>query len=414
MTVKSYVAILVLWSLSLGVAQAQPLEFRQSKIVQLLESASADSITVAIAKANIGRAEASATALRAGPYEFEAALRTGRRKVAELGGQQQYTEWSGGLSRTLRLPGKRHTDQNLAKIEVQLANAVYKNAALNERLVFIDQWTLWSTAFQLFDISKKQAEEATRLADFELIQVEKGAGRQVSADQLHAEAELALLQAEQDEADMIRARMIIESNYPKTPLPVVPANFKLSETDVGFLLSANLGSTPKQDIAELTREKVRLTAQRARQDRKPDPTVGLEFTDEFGGRESAISAQISIPIGGSARRASSRLAQQQLKMSSLELDLANRLAQQQRVVTGKMVRLSRVNHLRAQDAVTLSLKALKKLEKGYERGAVTVSDLIRSRRSHYLVERIAVKQYWETEQTQLNLLAVYMSRAKVN
>jgi outer membrane protein TolC len=409
MMFKYSIAVIALLLSNYSGAQDLPEHIQRHAIVNLMESSVISSTSVAIAKADIARAEAKATTLRVGSYEFEAAISGGRREISELAGTQEYNEWSGGLSRTLRLPGKRKTDHNLADIEVQLASAAYEDTLSDERLSFIEQYSAWSTAYRLVAVAKREAEEAQQLAELVQIQVERGAGRQIDADQLLAESELAMLQAEQAEFTMITTKRALETYYPNIVLPLTPAEFVLSATDIDRLSTAKLSKSPKQYLAEITKEKARLTAQRARQDRMPDPTVGVAFTDEFDGQESAITAHISIPLGGSARRASSRLAIEQMNMSSMELDLANRVALQQISMAEKMARLSLSAKGRSDEASTISMAALNRLEQGYKKEAVTISDLIRARRSHYLVERVRIEQQGKSEQAFLTLLAMYLS-----
>ena len=50
-----------------------------------------------------------------------------------------------------------------------------------------------------------------------------------------------------------------------------------------------------------------------RQDRFPDPSVGIQFSRERGGQENVVGAYISIPIPGSARRATADAAVAQLE-----------------------------------------------------------------------------------------------------
>src|SRR5690606_32282906 len=50
-------------------------------------------------------------------------------------------------------------------------------------------------------------------------------------------------------------------------------------------------------------ERLQRSAQRARAERRPDPSVGLRWLDERGGEERSLGVVVSIPFGGALRSA---------------------------------------------------------------------------------------------------------------
>ncbi|MCA8891568.1 MAG: hypothetical protein KDA56_07055, partial [Hyphomonas sp.] len=105
-----------------------------------------------------------------------------------LASENRYTEWSAGISRTVRLPGKRQVDANLAQLETDLAGTGLDQSLFAEREKFAMMWSAWRRADLLSASSASQAAEALRIAELQQIAVNKGAERQIRADQLAAEA----------------------------------------------------------------------------------------------------------------------------------------------------------------------------------------------------------------------------------
>lgn len=416
MMLRLFATMMALAWLNLGQAQFQSAEntefvLQQNEVVHLMEKVIQTSAAVEVAKADIVRAEATANLLRAGPYEFEASISAGKREITDpLLGDEQYSEWAGGLSRTIRLPGKRGTDQRLAEIEVELAQAAYEKSLYDERLAFIQRWSNWSSAYRLAEITSTQAREMATLAELEQKAVDQGSGRQVNADQLKAESELAALQAAQDELVLMSTQIELEAYYPNLILPSPNADFGSVVATIEHLLMSDIGKLPEQLLAEVSSEKAQLVAQRARQDRLPDPTLGLAITDEFGGQESSISFQISVPIGGSSRRASFEQAEAQLNMSELELAAANRTVLHRISLIEQVAQISLKGITDALETSNVSKRALAQFQQGYEIGALTLSEMITARRSHYLVERALIEQQGKNEQALLNYLALSFSQ----
>ncbi|HPF23873.1 MAG TPA: TolC family protein [Hyphomonas sp.] len=388
-------------------ALASPAGAEPNPVVDLMEQSVRTAPSVLAAEADMDRAGASAARLRAGPYEFEINATGGQRKIDDpLAPESRYTEWAGGVSRTVRLPGKQRLDRDLARIETDLADAALGQALYHERLAFADLWSAWLRADLLTETSSEQAAEATRLAELEQITVDKGAGRQIRADQLTAEASLMRLQAEQDRLTADAARAALMARYPDAVLPARPLMLNLTDADVIQVLDVAADQSPTYRTAQLVSEQARLRARRARADETPDPTFGMEFTNEFGGGETSLMARVTIPIGGSARKASTRELASSATVAELNAIGTERQLQQLIETSKQSALLSLTLSEEAARAMEASTLVLGRIQQGYTLGEITISDLITSRRSHLATQRTAAEQRAALDAALLKLIAL--------
>jgi len=399
---------LIISTLLIGsIALASPAHGEVSAITDIMERAVSSAPSVEAARADLERAKATAQRLRMGSYAFELNASGGQRKIDDpLASENRYTEWSAGVSRTIRMPGKRRIDVELAKIEDKLAQAALEQVLFQERQQFADLWSTWLKADLLTMSSKTQAEQAERLAELEQVTVDKGAGRQVRADQLRAEANLLRLQSEQDRLQAENARAALVMRYPNVVLPARVQPLDLSNDEIARILEAPSETSPIFQHAQLLGEQARLRARRARSEETPDPTVGLDFSNEFGGGETSLMARVTIPLGGSARRAATREMTANATVAELNAITLERQLQQTIDVARQSLRMSITLRARAETAVASSGKVLETIEKGYALGEVTITDLLNSHRSYISAQRTLAQQRAATETNLLSLIVL--------
>lgn len=151
---------------------------------------------------------------------------------------------------------------------------------------------------------------------------------------------------------------------------------------------------------------MRLREQREALNGRPDPTLGLMVSDEFGGREQSLMASVSIPIGKRLRRAKVGEAQADAIKSEVEARLSYQMATRDYELSKENVR-SFTRLIAAADAAqTASGAAVLQMEKGYALGAITAQELILARKSLRAAERIYADYVGQAEAAQL-LLQLY-------
>ena len=397
----SFLAPLLIGALPLpAIAQAGP-------VTDLMEQSVRTTPSVRAAEADIDRARATADRISASPYEVEVSASGGQRTIDDpLLPEDRYTEWSAGISRTIRLPEKRRIDRDLARIETQLAGSALDLVLYEERQQFAKLWSAWREADLLTETSATQAKEAWQLAELAQVAVDKGAARQIHADQLAAEASMLQLQADQDQAASAIARAALVLRYPDIQFPEHPVALDVSADMIVSFLERRTETLSAYRRSQLVAEQARLQARRARSESIPDPTVGLDIGNDLGGSETSLMARITIPIGGAARKAYTREMSANATVAELNTISVEREFYQTIEAAKQALRTSVIMQDKTQRASESAEKVLASMRKGYELGEITVTELLNSRRAYISTQRTAAEQRAKLEADLLALIAL--------
>lgn len=277
---------------------------------------------VAAARAGLEVALQEAGILDKSPYEWIART-TGQQRKVQSG--PRYNEWSVGIERTLRLPGKATADRNLGTATIQAAEARYRDAQHEAARELMGLWVEWLGA----ENARKLAERNLQSIQESLTAVEKRvrAGDASNLDMHIARAELAeqrrLENDAKTQASVAWARL--STRFPGvTPQPpALPAPSPLGE-DLAFWRDRILAQSDELKIAQTQMQMDQARAERARRDRIPDPTFGLQTASEIGGRERIAGVVLSMPIPGQARQLRSAKAAAAVEVSRRELAFQQR------------------------------------------------------------------------------------------
>ncbi len=369
----------------------------------IAEAVDASPMVMAV-KADLDRARATAARLRIGEYEVVVSGSGGRRTVDNpVAGESEYTEWNAGLSRTVRLPSKYSADKDLASLEIEKAEAAYTRARRDALLEFVVLWTDWRRAAEALQTAHRLADDALQLADAEAKAVDLGASRRIYADQLRAEASLLQLEADRKSIDAENAKSNLAAAFPDLVMPEKPDALGWDEARIAALIETGTTDSAAVREARLALDQMQTKARRARLDWLPDPTFGVQFSNEFGGNETSVMATVSIPLSGRVRRAASAEAGSQAvvaaaRLKAAELDAARRYEQAER-----MAQAASKNLDNAEQAALKARDAMERLKKGYAIGAVNLSDLISTRRVLTLTEQALVEYHVAAERAYLTL-----------
>ncbi|MEW5788656.1 MAG: TolC family protein [Pseudomonadota bacterium] len=299
---KAPVVLLLLLATAKGFASGVPADLPPPAVV---EKALAAHPGVRAARAELRGAAAEASRLRAGEYEYGLRLATQRRSA---GNGPDYTEWSAGLERGLRLGGKASLDAQIGELgrseyEERLGEA--RHEAARELL---DLWyasrkasleaRLWRQQVSLLEDQKRIVDTRVRRGDAARL------------DALQAQAALAQAQssAVASEAREGIALAELRVRYPELPAPqdnsvspVVPEGDELAWLD--RTLAHN------HELLAIRRAlgKARLLARRSEAEGVPDPVLGLYLASEQGGAERILGLSLSLPLPGEGRGAQTRV-----------------------------------------------------------------------------------------------------------
>lgn len=255
---------------------------------------------------------AQSRALSAGSYEFTLRADAARRRVNDP--HDTYGEWSMALERPVRLPGKAALDRQLGSQGVKVAQAGAGDAMHEAGRTLLRLWFAWVKENAQLDLWRQQAALAREQAT--AVQKRKRAG-----DAPKMELDLAEAAAVQSEANWIQARSR-ESTARSTlvrsfPAITAPEHATLveprpMEQGIDYWSERVLTHNHQLAAARAEVERRTLSSARMRADRRPDPTLGVRYGNEFGGDEKVAGIYVSVPLPGSARRAASEASVFQL------------------------------------------------------------------------------------------------------
>lgn len=333
---------------------------------------------VAAARAGLEVGLREAGLLDGSPYEWTASATTQER---ELSDGPHYGEWSVGIERTIRLPGKALADRNLGMATIEASEATYGEALRSSAHLLLMLWLDWQAAERA---SALTADNLKAVAD-SVAAVEKRvrAGDAATLDSSLAKAEMAEQSRLHNDAltQAASAWARLSTRFPginrqvitlPNPIPV--------DDDVESLRNRIFTQSDELKLVETAVKLSQFHAARADAERIPDPTVGVHAGWESAGRERVAGVSLSIPIPGGARSQNHEraLAAMQVSLQDLELkkrELNTEIASGVASARGayESVRLAQEGAQAAQDNARLTQRA-------YSLGEAELQTLLLTRR----------------------------------
>lgn len=277
---------------------------------------------VAAARAGLEVALQEAGILNQSAYEWTARA-SGQHRRIDAG--QRYGEWNIGIERTIRLPGKAAADRKIGRAVVDESKARYGEAlheAARELAALWVDWLAAERAHELAGIGLASAQSS-------LAAVEKRfqAGDASKLDTGMARAELAEHRRLENDARTQAAAswsrlskrfpgITRESVSLPNPLPIAE--------DALFWQERILAESDQLKVVQMQLQKAQAQLERARENRTPDPTVGVYAASEANGRERISGVTLSIPIAGGVRHAQSAQAVAAAEVKRQELEFKKR------------------------------------------------------------------------------------------
>ncbi|MFN3521223.1 MAG: TolC family protein [Phenylobacterium sp.] len=341
---------------------------------------------LAEARAMLGAARADQRILNAGDHETQVTLAFDDRRVRREG---SYSEYSFQAARGVRLPGKAAMDRAAGRAGLKAAEDGVDDARHQASLTLVDRWIAWAEAAERRQLAEAElavyAREAAALArrvelqDASLLDLEQ-------ARVAEARARAAAAQAAGDES---AARAEVETMFPglapaSAPVlsaPAAPARAFEAWPDIILERSHEIS------IARAVADRERFLASRVRQDRLPDPSLGVRTFSERNGEESGVGVFVSIPFSGPRRTAA---ADRQAAEASAAEARFTRIAREVRATArGDVIAASSaLDAWRASNAArTASEAAARRIARAYDLGERDLSDRLLAERQDFEARR---------------------------
>ena len=259
--------------------------------------------------------------LDASPYEWTPKVSGQQRTVQNV----PYFEWSAGIERTIRLPGKAAADRHLGKATVEESQARYGEALHEAARELMALWVDWLVAERARDLAETNLQSVQ--AGLAAVEKRSRAGDASKLDLGLARAELSEQRRVENEAKTLAS---ITWSRLSTRFPgingqrmALPEPLPIAET-AAFWRERILSESDELKLAQMAMQKAQAIAQRMRASKSPDPTLGIYTASEIGGRERIFGVMISIPIPGSARDLRAARATADVEVLRQEVELKKR------------------------------------------------------------------------------------------
>lgn len=347
----------------------------------LIAQALAGQPEVQAAAARVVAAQADRRALDVGSYETEAILLPQRRSTDAEG---RYREWEAQLTRRIRLPGKARLDREIGLHGSRAADLRLDDAEHQAARRLLQLWMDWlRTGAQAEAGAAQQALMAREHAALAR-RVHLGDAARLDLDLL--DAEQARLHAEvlAAQAAAASARRALTAEFPQIPLPGhLPALPEPQPLPGGAEAWRALIVERSHEIGIADEDATRqsLVADRARADRRPDPSIGVRVLNERGGQEHAIGVVLSVPLGFAHRSALARSEAASADALAAEATGMRRLIEREAASLVRSAEDLRGQWQAVQAARVAQQAATDRLRRAWELGEAGLSDWLLASRN---------------------------------
>lgn len=336
-------------------------------------------------------AHAEARAREAGPHEFTT---HGEYVSRATNIEGRLDEWTVGVSRGIRLPGKAEADSKIGEYTIAVAENRFGDARHQAATSLKGLWLAWVVAeaeakladgeVESYQRQLQATERSRQLGQVAILQVE-----QVQASLAQAQAQAA--QAAQARLD---AKMTLQRSFPGLVLPAAPPGIPEPAPPPGDWAewrAAVLDDNHEIKMARSEADRRSWLAQRASMDRFADPTLDLRTFQERSGHETGFGIGFSMPIGGALRSATADQAAAEAAAASVT---AHRVLRDVEIIADRDVIQARQGlsaWQQSQAAVVASGQMLTRMRRAYELGDTGLTDLLIAGRQDYEVRRLELR-----------------------
>lgn len=258
---------------------------------------------VTAAEARFTESRAEAKLRKAGDHDTLVSASFARRDTRYDG---NFTEWDSTISRGIRLPGKAKLDREIGALGIEVADNNLDDARHQTALLLKNHWFEWLEAASMEAIDRAalatwQQELAAVRRKAEVREAAMLDIQEINAALAGAEAELLASSARLEET---RSALLLM--FPNLPLPATAPELTSPQAvplDSGYWRDLILSRSHELKAAEREAARQMTVARRSKQDRLPDPTVGVRLFSERGGEESGVGLVVSMPFGFGRRAA---------------------------------------------------------------------------------------------------------------
>ena len=345
-----------------------------------IESALGNHLLVLNAASQLKMEQANQRKWNSGNYEFNLRAGAGQRDIVDTG--QNLKEWDIALERPLRLFNKVGIDEDIGAASVARAEYALGDARHEAARALLQLWFAWQREQaqaalwqQQVDILKQQAQMAEkrfRAGDAPKLELNEAQAAVAQAGVSWHQSQLRAQLAGNDLTRQFPAIQLREDLKPNSPQAI--------EHDFLFWKSRVLEHNHELGMAQEQNHVQQLLAQRGRADKLPDPTVGVRYSNEFGGNEKVTGVYISVPFSFGQRSATAESVAQQAAIAADQEAFVKRRLESDIYATYTQAVNSYSTWQQAHDAGEAMRSNAELVAKAYSRGESSLLDSLTSRR----------------------------------
>jgi outer membrane protein TolC len=323
-------------------------------------------------------AGSQAEALRVGPHEFTLGGAYGQKDVD---GEGDYDEWEASITRSLRWPGKARIDRDLGGVLTEAAENSLADARHAEARTLLSGWFDWLKAEARANSDRELAEALEQAAGAVRSQLQQGDASQMQLELAEAEAGRAAAAARRSAIAARQLRQALQIAYPALSVPEQPpavAEPGAPERPLAEWPAVILERSHERRLAELAESQAQLRAQRASQERWPDPTLGVRMLDEFDGAEKTLGVVVSVPVPGRHRSALAAQGRDEAAAAAARTEAARREITAIAAQDVAEVQLALAAWRPLQAAAAQAARYLQRAQRAYELGETGLAELLMS------------------------------------
>ncbi|WP_044269482.1 TolC family protein [Pseudomonas fluorescens] len=354
------------------------------------------------ARASLDAAIQEAGIIKRSPYEW---IVNGTSQQRRVQGGPNYNEWTAGVERTIRLPGKSSADSDISTATLEIAEASYGEARHEAARELMLAWLDWQAAEEARDIAARGVESVKD--SLAAVQKRNRAGDASTLDVNIAKAELSdqLRSGNDAKVKATTTWIALTTKFPgvERARVALPAPVKVTGNDESWTARIIEQSDELRRTIATARRAEGLSG-RARADKIPDPTFGVFTNSEQGNRERIYGVSVSMPIPSRSR--SARYAQALAQEDATRHDSALVKRQLTTLITQNLALAEGAfeSYLLAKDGAQEMETNKSQTQRAYELGEADLQSLLLARRQSVSAATTALEAQVETLKTNLSLL----------
>ncbi len=258
-----------------------------------------------------------------GNYEFNLRAGSARRELVNSNvptGEEstKLKEWDVALERPLRLINKVMIDSDIGDEVVARAHFALGDARHEAGRTLLHLWFNWQREKMQVIQWQKQVDILIQQAQTTEKRLKAGDAPRMELSQANAAVAQATVSMQQAKIRAELAGNDLARQFPMIILPqqLDPSQPQPIEENFDYWKQTILGNNHELAMVRSERRVQEMLAKRSRADRLPDPTLGVRYSNEMGGREKVAGVYISIPISFGLRGANAENAEYQAQIAA--------------------------------------------------------------------------------------------------